>query len=84
MLQLSKGLNRTYEVTVNDVPIGNRREVKVEVFKAGSRLFVGSGTVNISSGDESTSYGAGKSLLMINISSTAATLPVRLERQMLS
>ena len=49
-LAIVEGLNRIYEVTVNDVPIGNRREVKVEIFKTGSRLFVGSGTVNISSG----------------------------------
>lgn len=49
-LAIVEGLNRTYDVTVNDVPIGNRREVKVEVFKTGTRLFVGSGTVNISSG----------------------------------
>lgn len=49
-LAIVEGLNRTYEVTVNNVPVGNRREVKVEVFKTGSRLFVGSGTVNISGG----------------------------------
>ena len=49
-LAIVEGLNQTYEVTVNNVPIGNRREVKVEVFKTGNRLFVGSGTVNISSG----------------------------------
>lgn len=49
-LAIVEGLNQTYEVTVNNVPVGNRREVKVEVFKTGNRLFVGSGTVNISSG----------------------------------
>ena len=49
-LAIVEGRNETYEVTVNDVPIGNRREVKVEIFKTGNRLFVGSGTVNISSG----------------------------------
>lgn len=49
-LEIVEGRNETYEVTVNNVPIGNRREVKVEIFKTGSRLFVGSGTVNISSG----------------------------------
>ena len=49
-LEIVEGRNETYEVTVNNVPVGNRREVKVEVFKTGNRLFVGSGTVNISSG----------------------------------
>ncbi len=49
-LAIVEGLNRTYKITVNDVPIGNRREVKVEVFKAGRRLFVGSNTAHISSG----------------------------------
>ena len=49
-LAIVEGSNQTYEVTINDVPIGNRREVKVEVFKTGVRSFVGSGTVNISNG----------------------------------
>ena len=49
-LAIVEGSNQTYEVTVNDVPVGNQREVKVEVFKAGNRLFVGSDTVNISRG----------------------------------
>ena len=49
-LAIVEGSNQTYEVTVSDVPVGNRREVNVEVFKTGNRLFVGSGTVNISSG----------------------------------
>lgn len=49
-LAIVEGRSQTYEVTVNDVPVGNRREVKVEVFKTGNRLFVGSGTANISSG----------------------------------
>ena len=48
-LAIVEGSNQTYEVTVNDVPVGNQREVKVEVFKTGNRLYVGSGTVNISS-----------------------------------
>ena len=49
-LAIVEGRNQTYEVTVDNVPIGNGREVKVEVFQVGNRLFVGSGTVNISSG----------------------------------
>lgn len=49
-LAIVEGSNRTYDVTVNDVPVGNRRVVNVEVFKTGDRLFAGSGTVNISSG----------------------------------
>ena len=49
-LAIVEGRNQTYEVTVNNVPVGNRREVKVEVFKTGNRLFVGSDTVNISGG----------------------------------
>ena len=49
-LAIVEGRNQTYDVTVTDVPVGNRREVKVEVFKTGNRLFAGSGTVNISSG----------------------------------
>ena len=49
-LAIVEGRNQTYDVTVNDVPVGNQREVKVEVFKIGNRLFVGSGTVNISRG----------------------------------
>ena len=48
-LAIVEGSNQTYEVTVNDVPVGNQREVKVEVFKTGNRLYVGSGTVYISS-----------------------------------
>ena len=34
-LAIVEGRNQIYEVTVNNVPIGNRREVKVEVFKTG-------------------------------------------------
>lgn len=49
-LAIIEGRNQTYEITVDNVPVGNRREVKVEVFQVGNRLFVGSGTVNISSG----------------------------------
>ena len=49
-LAIVEGRNQTYEVTVNDVPVGNQREVKVEVFKTGNRLYVGSGTINISEG----------------------------------
>ncbi len=49
-LAIVEGRNQTYEVTVNDVPVGNQRAVKVEVFKAGNRLFVGSGTINILEG----------------------------------
>ncbi len=50
-LTIVEGRNQTYEITVNNIPVGNRREVKAEVFKTGNRLFVGSGTVNISSGE---------------------------------
>ena len=49
-LAIVEGANRTYDVTVDNIPVGNQRTVKVEVFKAGKLLFVGSGTVNISSG----------------------------------
>ena len=49
-LEIVEGRNENYEVAVNNVPVGNRREVKVEVFKTGNRLFMGAGTVNISSG----------------------------------
>ena len=49
-LAIVEGANRTYDVTVDNIPIGNRRTVKVEVFKAAKLLFVGSGQVNISSG----------------------------------
>lgn len=49
-LAIVEGRNQTYEVTVNDVPVGDRRAVNVEVFKAGNRLYAGSGAVNISSG----------------------------------
>ena len=50
-LAIVEGSNQTYEVTVSDVPVGNRREVNVEVFKIGNRLFVGASTINISSGE---------------------------------
>ena len=49
-LAIVEGRNQTYEVTVDNIPVGNRREVKVEVFQVGNPLFVGSGTVNISGG----------------------------------
>ena len=48
-LAIVEGSNQTYEVTVDDVPVGNQREVKVEVFNASNR-FVGSSTIDISSG----------------------------------
>ena len=50
-LAIVEGNNRTYEVTISNVPVGDQREVKVEVFKTGKRLFVGFSTVNISSGE---------------------------------
>ena len=50
-LAIVEGANRTYDVTVDNIPIGNKRGVKVEVFKDAKRLFEGSGTVNISSGE---------------------------------
>ena len=49
-LAIVEGANRTYNVTVDNIPVGSRRAVKVEVFKAVKLLFVGAGTVNISSG----------------------------------
>ncbi len=75
-LAIVEGSNQTYEVTVNDVPVGNQREVNVEVFKTGNRLFVGSGTVNISSGENQLAIRLEKmaELLIINISPSAATL----------
>ncbi len=73
-LAIVEGLNRTYEVTVNDVPVGDQREVNVEVFKGGNRLFVGSDTVNISSGENQLAIEL-IGLLIINISPSAATLP---------
>ena len=73
-LAIVEGSNRTYEVTVNDVPVGNRREVNVEVSKAGNRLFVGSDTVNISSGENQLAIEL-IGLLIINISPSTATLP---------
>ena len=48
-LAIVEGGNRTYEVTVTNVPVGNQREVKVEVFNTSAR-FVGSSTIDISSG----------------------------------
>ena len=48
-LAIVEGNNRTYEVTISNVPVGDQREVKVEVFKTGKQLFVGSSTINISS-----------------------------------
>lgn len=68
-----EGLNRTYEVRVNDVPVGDQRKVEVEVFKGGSRLFVGSDTVNISSGKNQLDIIV-EPLIIINISPSAATL----------
>ena len=50
-LAIVEGANRTYDVTVDNIPVGSKRAVKVEVFKAAKRLFDGSGTVNISSGE---------------------------------
>ena len=50
-LAIVEGSNRTYSITVDDIPVGVRRTVKVKVFKAGKLLFVGSGLVNISSGE---------------------------------
>ena len=48
-LAIVEGTNQTYKVTVNEVPVGDRREVKVEIFNASTR-FVGSSTIDISSG----------------------------------
>ena len=48
-LAIVEGGNRTYEVTVSNVPVGDQREVKVEVFNVSTR-FVGSSTIDISSG----------------------------------
>ena len=48
-LAIVEGSNQTYDVTVTDVPVGNQREIKVEVFNTSNR-FVGSSTTNISSG----------------------------------
>lgn len=48
-LAIVEGGNRAYEITVSDVPVGTRREVKVEIFNASTR-FVGSSTIDISSG----------------------------------
>ena len=73
-LAIVEGGNRTYEVTVSNVPVGDQREVNVEVSKAGSRLFVGSDTVNISSGENQLAIEL-IGLLIINISPSAATLP---------
>ena len=50
-LAIVEGANRTYDVRIDNIPVGNRRAVKVEIFKAGKRLFEGADTVNISSGE---------------------------------
>lgn len=72
-LAIVEGGNRTYEITVSDVPVGDQREVNVEVFKGRSRLFVGSDTVNISSGENQRAIEL-IGLLIINISPSAAVL----------
>ena len=50
-LAIVEGANRIYDVRVDNIPIGVKRAVKVEVFKENKRLFEGAGTVNISSGE---------------------------------
>lgn len=42
-----KAHSQTHSVTIDDIPVGNKYEVKVEIFKAGERLFQGSDTVDI-------------------------------------
>ena len=49
-LAIVEGANRTYDVTVDNIPVGSKRAVKVQIFKAAKRLFEGAGVVNISSG----------------------------------
>lgn len=39
--------SQTHNVTINDIPAGNRRTVTVEIFKAGERLFQGVDTIDI-------------------------------------
>lgn len=68
-----EGLNRTYEVRVNNIPVGDQRKVEVEVFKGENRLFVGSDTVDISSGKNQLDIIV-EPLIIINISPSAATL----------
>ena len=50
-LAIVEGANQTYDVRVDNIPIGSKRAVKVKVFKDAKRLFEGSGMVNISSGE---------------------------------
>ncbi len=50
-LAIVEGANQTYDVRVDNIPIGSKRAVKVEIFKENKRLFEGVGTVNISSGE---------------------------------
>ena len=46
-LTLVEARSQTHNVTINDIPVGNRRTVTVEIFKAEERLFQGVDTIDI-------------------------------------
>ena len=48
-ITIEPGSSKTYDMTVNNVPLGSNRNVKVEIEKDGKLLFEGSGVANLSS-----------------------------------
>lgn len=56
-LALVAAHSQTHNLTIDDIPVGNKHEVKVEIFKGEERLFQGSDTVDIvSSGVNQLSF----------------------------
>ena len=50
-LELVAVQSQTHSITIDEIPIGTKREIKIELFREGQRLFHGFDTVDITSSD---------------------------------